>query len=46
MGWIYWRLNRAWENIRKNIKTSATKCLGWYELKLQEPWFDEKSDII
>jgi hypothetical protein len=32
----------AWENIGENIKTSATKCLGWYELKLQEPWIDEE----
>jgi len=37
MGSIHGRLNMAWEYIRENIKTSATKCLGWYELKLQEP---------
>jgi hypothetical protein len=23
------------------MKISATKCLGRYELKLPEPWFDE-----
>jgi len=37
-----WEANRGWGNIRDNIKTSATKCPGWYELKLQEPWFDEE----
>jgi hypothetical protein len=26
-------INRAWENIKENIKTSATETLGLYELK-------------
>ena len=26
-------INRAWENIKDNIKTSATEGLGLYELK-------------
>jgi len=35
-------LNRAWENIKANIKTSAKDSLGLQELKLHKPWFDEK----
>ena len=26
-------INRAWENIKENIKTSAKESLGLYELK-------------
>jgi hypothetical protein len=32
-------INRAWQNIKQNIKTSAKESL--YELKQQKPWFDE-----
>jgi len=35
-------INRAWENIKENIKTSATESLGLYELKQQKPWFGEE----
>jgi hypothetical protein len=35
-------INRAWENIRENIKISAKESLGLYELKSHKPWFDEK----
>ena len=35
-------INRAWENIKENIKTSARKSLGLYELKQHKPWFDEE----
>jgi len=37
-------INRAWENIRENIKTSAKESLGLYlhELKQHKPWFDEE----
>jgi len=35
-------INRAWENIKKNIKTSAKVSLGLHELKQHKPWFDEK----
>jgi predicted metallo-beta-lactamase superfamily hydrolase len=35
-------INRAWENIKKNIKTSAKESLGWYEFKQHKPWFDEE----
>ena len=33
-------INRAWENIKENIKTSAKESLGLYELKQHKPWFD------
>jgi len=35
-------INRAWENIKDNIKTSAKKSLGLLELKQHKPWFDEE----
>ena len=34
-------INRDWENIKENIKTSAKESLGLHELKQQKPWFDE-----
>jgi len=33
-------INRAWKNTQENIKTSAKKSLGLYELKQHKPWFD------
>ena len=35
-------VNRAWENIKENIKTSAKENLGLHELKLHKPWFDKE----
>ena len=35
-------VNRTWENIKENIKTSAKKSLGLHEMKQHKPWFDEK----
>ena len=35
-------INRAWENIKENIKTSARESLRLHELKQHKPWFDEK----
>ena len=35
-------VNRTWENIKKNIKTSAKESLGLHELKQHKPWFDEE----
>jgi hypothetical protein len=32
-------MNRAWENIRENIKTSAKESPGHYELQQHKPWF-------
>ena len=33
-------LNRDWENIKENIKTSAKESLGLHELMQHKPWFD------
>jgi len=35
-------INRAWENIKGNIKTSAKESLGPHELKQHIAWFDEE----
>ena len=34
--------NRAWENIKENIKTSTKESLGLQEMKQHKPWFDEE----
>jgi len=36
-------INRAWENIKENIKTSAKQSLGLHEPKRHKPWFDEEN---
>jgi len=35
-------INRVWENIKENIKTSTKESLGLHELKQHKPWFDEQ----
>ena len=35
-------INRAWEIIKENIKTSAKESLGLHELKQHKPWFDKE----
>jgi hypothetical protein len=35
-------INRAWESIKDNIKTSAKESLGLHEMKQHKPWFDEE----
>ena len=35
-------INRAWENIKENIKTSIKESLGLHELNQYKPWFDEE----
>ena len=35
-------INRAWENIKQNIKTSAKNSLSLYELKQHKPRFNEE----
>jgi len=35
-------VNRTWENIKENIKTSANESLGLHEMKQHKPWFDEE----
>jgi hypothetical protein len=34
-------INRAWDNIRENIKISAQESLRYCEPKHRKPWFDE-----
>jgi len=35
-------VNRAWENIKENIKTSAKESVGLRELKRHKPWFEKE----
>jgi hypothetical protein len=35
-------IDRAWESIKENVKTSATESLVLQELKQHKPWFDEE----
>ena len=35
-------INRAWENIKENIKTSAKESQCLHELKQHKPWVDEE----
>jgi len=35
-------VNRVWENIKENIKTSATESLDLHESKQHKPWFDKE----
>jgi len=35
-------INRAWENIKENIKTSAKESLGLHILKQHKLWFDKE----
>jgi hypothetical protein len=35
-------INRAWENIKENIKTSAKGSLGLHELKQQIPLINDE----
>jgi hypothetical protein len=35
-------INKAWENIRENIKIQAKESPGHYELKQHKLWFDEE----
>jgi hypothetical protein len=40
-------INRAWDNIRENIKISAWESLGYCESKHRKPWFDEEcSELV
>jgi hypothetical protein len=34
-------INRAWENIKENIKTSAKESLRLHEFKQHKPCFDK-----
>jgi hypothetical protein len=35
-------INRVWESLKENIKTSAKESLGLHEMKQHKPWFDEE----
>ena len=35
-------VNRAWDNIKQNIKTSAKENLDLREMKQHKPWFDDE----
>ena len=35
-------VNRTWENIKENIKTSARENLGLHKWKQHKPWFDKE----
>ena len=35
-------INRAWENMKVDIKTSTKESLGLHELKQHKVWFDEE----
>jgi hypothetical protein len=35
-------INRGWESIRENIKTSAIENLGYHRLKHKKPCFQDK----
>ena len=40
-------INRNWESVKENIKTSAKESLSLQEMKQHKPWFDEESlDIL
>jgi hypothetical protein len=35
-------INRAWQKIKENIKTSAKESLGLLKLRQHKLWFDEE----
>jgi len=35
-------INRVWENIKDNIKTSVKQSVGLFEVKQHKPWIDEE----
>jgi len=35
-------INRVWENIKENFKSSAKGSVGLCGLKQYKPWFDEE----
>ena len=39
-------VNKAWENIKENIKTSAKESLGLHEWKQHKPWFDKECRFL
>ena len=39
-------INRAWENIKENIKFPAKQTLGLYGRKQHKSWFDEECSQV
>jgi hypothetical protein len=39
-------VNRAWENIKEDIKTPAKETLSLHELKQNKPWFDKECVVF
>jgi hypothetical protein len=39
-------INRAWENIKENIKISAKETIGLYGEKQHKLWFDEECSQV
>jgi hypothetical protein len=39
-------INRAWENMRENIKISAKETIGLHRQKQHKPWFDEECSQV
>lgn len=35
-------INRAWENLKENVKISTKEMLGLYESKQHKSWLDEE----
>ena len=35
-------MNRAWENVKENIKISAKESLRMHERRQHKPWIDEE----
>jgi len=35
-------VNRTWENVKDNVKTSAKESLGLHEWKQHKQWFDKE----
>jgi ribosomal protein S25 len=35
-------INRAWDNIKENIKTRAKESLGLYKLQQHNPWLEKE----
>jgi len=42
----YEDINKDWENIEDNIKTSAKEILGVYKFKQHKQWFDEERSVF
>jgi hypothetical protein len=38
-------INRAWKNVKENIKTSSKDSVGLHELQQRKLWFDEEFDV-